>query len=186
MMSAASATAEQSAPSTRPVLIAMAIGLAVALALGVYGGLHTPGRPITVPGFSTPLAFKAWLTSLAFLFGLVQLFSALAIFGRIPVAGAWVAPLHRWSGRIAVIITLPVAFLCLYSLGFRAYDARVLVHSLFGCFFYGAFVAKIIIVKRTDAPGWAVPVLGGAVFSALTALWLTAAVWFFTTFGVTL
>jgi hypothetical protein len=30
-------------------------------------------------------------------------------------------------------------------------------------------------------PGWALPVLGGAAFTALTGLWLTSSVWFFTT-----
>jgi hypothetical protein len=30
------------------------------------------------------------------------------------------------------------------------------------------------------------PALGGAVFTAVTAVWLTSAVWFFTTSGLTL
>ena len=41
-------------------------------------------------------------------------------------------------------------------------------------------------VLRAEVPRWVVPVLGGAVFTAVTALWLTSAVWFFTTSGLTL
>ena len=41
-----------------------------------------------------------------------------------------------------------------------------------------------MLVLRADTPKWTLPLLGGAVFSALTALWLTASVWFFTTSGV--
>ena len=60
----------------------------------------------------------------------------------------------------------------------------MLVHSLFGCFFYGAFAAKMLVL-RARTPNWTLPVLGGAVFAALTALWLTASVWFFATSGLT-
>jgi hypothetical protein len=62
----------------------------------------------------------------------------------------------------------------------------VLVHSLLGTFFYGAFTAKMLLLTRRGLPGWALPVIGGAVFTALAGLWLSAALWFFTTFGVTL
>ena len=92
--------------------------------------------------------------------------------------------LHRWSGRAAVVVSLPVAAHCLYALGFQAYDTRVLVHSLFGCFFYGIFVFKMLSLSRDHRPGWLVPVLGGAVFTGLTGLWLTSALWFFTEYGV--
>ena len=60
----------------------------------------------------------------------------------------------------------------------------MLVHSLFGCFIYGAFAAKMHVL-RARVPNWTLPVLGGAVDAALTALWLTASVWFFTTSGLT-
>jgi hypothetical protein len=42
------------------------------------------------------------------------------------------------------------------------------------------------VLTRDDAPSWALPVLGGAVFMGLTGLWVSAAVWFFVTHGVTL
>jgi hypothetical protein len=169
-----------------PLLLALAIGSAVAIGFGVYGRLHDPtGQAINLAGFSSGLAAKAWLTTFAFLFGLVQIFTAMILYGRIKISGAWVAPLHRWSGRIAVGLTVPVAVHCLYALGFQGYNARALVHSLFGCFFFGAFVCKMLILTREDSPGWALPALGGAVFSGLTALWMTAALWFFTTSGLT-
>ena len=83
-----------------------------------------------------------------------------------------------------MLLTVPVAVHCLYALGFEGGEPRVLVHSLFGCFFYGAFAAKMLVL-RARTPNWTLPVLGGAVFAALTALWLTASVWFFATHGLT-
>jgi hypothetical protein len=168
-----------------PVLVAFAIGTAASVSLGVYGRLHNPtGQAINLAGFSSGLAAKTWLTTAAFFFGLVQIVTAMGVMGKIKMPG-WVSPVHRWSGRIAVTLTVPVAVHCLYALGFQNYSVRVLVHSLLGCFFFGAFICKMLILTRDDSPSWALPLLGGAVFSGLTALWMTAALWFFTTHGLT-
>lgn len=172
----------------RPVLIALAVGSLVSVAIGVYGGLHDPtGQAFNLAGFSSGLHAKAWLASVAFALAIVQVISALAMWGKLPgtKGGSTVSSvLHRWSGRLAVVVSLPVAAHCLYALGFQGFDTRVLVHSLLGCFFYGIFVCKMLVLTRDDGPSWLLPVAGGAVFTALTGLWLTSSLWFFTNFGV--
>ncbi|ETK31211.1 DUF6529 family protein [Microbispora sp. ATCC PTA-5024] len=180
-------THTQAAPArgAAPLLVPLLAGGLVAVALGVYGRAHAPtGFAVGLAGFSGPLAMKAWLTTGAALLAVVQVLSAMALWGRIPVTGSWVAPLHRWSGRLAFVLTVPVAFHCLYSLGAQ-YDApRVLVHSVLGCFFYGVFTAKMLALPKRGLPGWTLPVLGGLAFTALAGLWLTSSFWFFTTLGV--
>jgi heme/copper-type cytochrome/quinol oxidase subunit 4 len=169
------------------VVLPLSVGAAVAVVLGVYGRVHDPtGVAVNVAGFSGPLSVKAWLATLALVLAVVQLISALALFGHLrALAGQrWVGPLHRWSGRAAVLVTLPVVAHCLYALGFRYDEPRVLVHSLLGCFFYGAFAAKMLTLSRNDLPRWLLPVAGGAVFTGLVGLWLTSSLWFFTTFGI--
>jgi uncharacterized protein DUF6529 len=169
------------------VVVPLSVGAAVAVVLGVYGRLHDPtGVAVNVAGFSGPLSVKSWLATLALVLAVVQLISALALFGhlRALTGRRWVGPLHRWSGRAAVLVTLPVVAHCLYALGFRYDEPRVLVHSLLGCFFYGAFAAKMLTLSRNDLPRWLLPVLGGAVFTGLVGLWLTSSLWFFTTFGI--
>jgi hypothetical protein len=170
------------------LIAVFALGSLVAVGLGAYGRLHEPTFvALNVAGFSSGTAAKAWLATAAFLLALVQLGSALLMYGRIPrvTAPSWTGALHRWSGRVAVLVTVPVAVHCLYALGFQTGSTRVLVHSLFGCFFYGAFVAKMLILNKRDAPGWTLPVLGGAVFTGLVALWSTSSAWFFSTSGIT-
>ena len=170
------------------LIAVFALGSLVAVGLGAYGRLHEPTFvALNVAGFSSGIAAKAWLATAAFLLALVQLGSALLMYGRIPrvTAPSWTGALHRWSGRVAVLVTVPVAVHCLYALGFQTGSTRVLVHSLFGCFFYGAFVAKMLILNKRDAPGWTLPVLGGAVFTGLVALWSTSSAWFFGTSGIT-
>jgi hypothetical protein len=169
------------------VLIAVALGALVAVALGVFGKMHEPQFfSISVAGFSSGLAVKAWLSTLAVTLALFQLASAFAMYRLIPggKAPSWIGNAHVWSGRLAVLVSVPVAVHCLYALGFQSYDNRVLFHSLFGCFFYGAFVTKMVLLTRKGLRGWVIPVAGGLVFFGLVYVWLTSALWFFQTSGI--
>ncbi|MGH8920681.1 MAG: DUF6529 family protein [Actinomycetes bacterium] len=166
------------------ILMPLVAGALVAVGLGVYGRLHAPtGIAVNIAGFSGAQSAKSWLTSAALVFALVQLGSALAMEGKLP-GGTRAAPLHRWSGRAAVLLTVPVVLHCLYALGLQPDTPRVLIHSLLGCFFFGAFVTKMLVLTRHGVPGWALPVIGGLVFSSLVGIWLTSSLWFFTTFGL--
>ena len=50
------------------------------------------------------------------------------------------------------------------------------MHSLAGCFFYGAFTAKVLLVQSRRLPGWALPA-GGALAILVAVLWYTSALW---------
>ncbi|NUT11361.1 MAG: hypothetical protein HOQ38_12885 [Nonomuraea sp.] len=165
------------------LLVPLLVGGLVMVALGVYGRLHTPtGFAVGPAGFSGPLAMKSWLTTGAFVLAFVQVVSALSMWGKLGIRIP--AGVHRWSGRLAFVLTIPVAFHCLYALGFQYDVPRVLIHSLLGCFFYGVFTAKMLALPRKGLPGWSLPVLGSLAFTALVGLWLTSSFWFFTTIGV--
>lgn len=166
-----------------PLLVAVLGGCLVALVLGLYARLHHPtGFALDVVGFSSALYAKAWLTTFALAFAVVQV-----VTGRRAAReghASWVATLHRYSGRIAILLTVPVVVHCIYALGFQTYSIRVALHSVLGCFFYGAFVAKMLsLTWRDSMPRWAVPVLGGTVFLGLIGVWATSSLWLFTTKG---
>ncbi|MEU3617185.1 DUF6529 family protein [Streptomyces sp. NPDC006872] len=177
-------------PSERPpnparYLIPALVAAAVAVALGVYGKVHDPaGTAFNLAGFSSTGAVKSWLATAAMFFALVQIVSASMLYGKLP-GPPWSGTLHRWSGRVAFLIAVPVAVHCLYALGYQTYESRVLWHSVLGCFFFGAFSAKMLLLRWERLPGWLLPIVGGLVFAALTIIWLTSALWFFRTFGVT-
>ncbi|HEY8821685.1 MAG TPA: DUF6529 family protein [Dermatophilaceae bacterium] len=164
-------------------IVVVLLGAALSVTLGVYGHEHTPtGRAIITFGFPTLLGMKAWLATGALALGVVQGLTALRMYGRIgrgPTVRA-VTITHRVSGVAAVLLTLPVAFHCLWSLGFGSYSTRVLVHSLMGCAFYGVFLTKMLAVRSRRLPPWALPVLGGVLFTVLVTIWLTSSLWFFT------
>ncbi len=169
------------------VLAAGAMGAVVALALGLYGRAHDPASDLSITlGFADTITMKVWLTSVALLFALFQVFSALWMYGRLPLASrpSWLANAHRISGRLAFLISLPVAYHCLYQLAFQTTTARVLAHSVLGCLFYGAFATKVTIIHMPGRAGVWLPVIGGTVFALLVATWVTSGLWYITTSGI--
>ena len=85
---------------------------------------------------------------------------------------------------MALLVSLPVAYHCLWSIGFESYTGRVLLHSLAGCLVYGAFVVKVVGLHADASPRWLVPVAGGALFTLLVVTVLTSAVWYLGTEGL--
>jgi hypothetical protein len=176
-----SALASRRSPAR--LLVPVAVGAAVAVGLGVYGREHQPtGRQIEHLFFTGTINLKVWLASAVLTLALVQVLTALWLYGRLP--GVRRVPrrlglVHRTSGVLAFVFAVPVAYACLWSLGFQHSDTRVLVHSIAGCFFFGAFAAKVVVVRSRSLPGAALPVAGGLLFSALVVVWLTSVLWFF-------
>jgi mono/diheme cytochrome c family protein len=131
--------------------------------------------------FEDPVHLKAGFATLAATLACFQVFTAAWIFRKLPWdKPAWINPAHRWSGRLAFICTLPVAYHCIFKLGFQHPDTRVLVHSLLGCAVYGAFAAKVTIVRLKRFPAPVLPVAGGLLFAVLIGVWYTSAAWLYT------
>jgi Family of unknown function (DUF6529) len=112
----------------------------------------------------------------------VQVVLALWIYRKLPLAGRAPKPIgmtHRLIGFIAVLVTLPVAIHCIMAYGVVLTDARIMIHSIAGCVFYGAFVAKVLLVQSKKLPGWALPVAGGLLALLIALLWYTSALWYY-------
>ncbi|WP_199256095.1 DUF6529 family protein [Mycolicibacterium mengxianglii] len=175
--------------SAAGALGAVLAGALVAVALGAYAQVHEPRFfALNIAGFSSPAAVKSWLATVAVALGVFQLLSAMAMYRLLPRARtpSWLRSAHIWSGRLAVLASVPVAVHCLYALGFQTGDQRVLFHSLFGCFFYGAFVTKMVLLTRARLAAWVLPIAGGLLFFVLVYTWLTSALWFFQLKGLTI
>lgn len=165
---------------------AVAAGSAVAVALGVYANTHDASREVLFTWwFSGQINLKVWLTTTVFVLAILQVLSAAWMWGKLGrAAPPWSAPAHRILGVAAFVISLPVAYHCLWSLGFRTGAGwRPYLHSVLGCAFYGVFTVKVLCVRSRRMPGWALPVVGGLTFAVLAALWASSAFWFFTSVG---
>jgi hypothetical protein len=138
--------------------------------------------PFSHPFFTDTRHMKAWLATAAVALAFSQLLTAARIYQllRLPPKGRFYHDVHRWSGRAAIVFTLPAAYHCVVLLGFGTHSPRVLIHSLLGSALYGAVAAKVLIVRWTRFEPWVLPVAGSLLFAVLLGLWLTSALWFFT------
>jgi hypothetical protein len=172
-------------PRAARLLLPAAVGAAVAVGLGVYGRTHTPSRVLVDFGFTSIIAMKVYFATAAGVLAMLQLFSALWLWRRLPLGAppSWLGLFHRFTGTLAFLLTVPVAYTCLYALGFQQTDTRVLLHSLLGCLFYGAFVTKLIVLRVTRLPSWTLPLVGGLLFTALIGVVFTSAIYTFATIG---
>jgi hypothetical protein len=139
--------------------------------VAVSATLYVVGREIT-PDYSgtalfgktavDTLSLKARLATAALALAGWQLLSALWVYGRLP----WVGPRRLWLPTIHRGTSVLV-------------DARIAIHSIAGCFFYGAFGAKVMVVRSERLPGWMLPAAGGLLIVLVAALWYTSALWYF-------
>ena len=168
-------------------LAAVLLGAVVAVVLGVYGRQHDPaGQALFTLGFSGTLNMKAWLTTLVLVGAVVQVVLAAWLYGKIGGdAPEWVGPTHRLVGTLTFLVSLPVAYHCLWALGFEddPDQTRRFVHSLLGCTFYGAFTVKVMCVRSSRMPSWALQLVGGLLFAVIVGLWFTSSLWFFQNSG---
>ena len=160
------------------------LGAGVAVALYVAGRLHTRDYNFSLFGRVglDAVALKSTLASIALGAAAVQVLLALWIYRKLPLAPSPPRRLplvHRILGFALFALTVPIAVHCLIAYGVQLTSPRVAVHSLAGCFFYGAFVAKVLLVQSRRLPGWALPVAGGALAIVVGVLWYTSALWYY-------
>ncbi len=177
--------------SAARLLLPLGLGLAIAAGLYAFGTKHTPdysGTALFGRTAADTLPLKSWLATGLLALAVLQLGLALWIYGRLPgltAASLRTANVHRAVGVIAILVTLPIAYHCAFAYGVKTdIDARVAVHSLVGCFLYGAIAAKLVIVRSRRLPGWALPVAGGTLIVLVAALWYTSALWYFNNYSL--
>ena len=172
-------------PSTAVRLTAIVLlAAAVTGALYAIGRLHAPDYTVSLFGRVGlgAVMLKSTLASVALGAAAVQVLLALWMYRKLPLAGSPPRPVplvHRIVGFALFALTVPIALHCLIAYGVQLTSLRVAVHSLAGCFFYGAFVAKVLLVQSRRLPGWALPVAGGALAVVVGVLWYTSALWYY-------
>jgi hypothetical protein len=158
------------------------LAIVVAGALYAFGTAHTPDYAISLFGRQDGSAnlLKAQLGTAMLGLAAYQLILALWMYGRLPGAGAApgaVHTAHRVGGVMVLLVSLPIAYHCITAYGVQLTTPRVTLHSLAGCFFFGAFAAKVVIVRSRHLPGLALPLAGGTLVTLVAILWYTAALW---------
>ena len=186
-MNAAGSAGQREADQKPPIARIAVIGL---LSAGVVVAIYIAGRVHMVnPAFSlfgtqyeAARSLKAVLATAALGVAAVQVLLALWMYRKLPLAGRpprAVRPAHRLLGYGLFALTIPIALHCLIAYGVQLTSVRVAVHSLAGCFLYGAFVAKVLLVHTRRLPRWVLPVAGGMLAVTVAMLWYSSALWYY-------
>ena len=157
------------------------LAIGVAVALYAAGRLVRPSYAFSLFG-ADPVPAKSLLATIALGLAGVQVLLALWLYRKLPLAASPPRPVpivHRVTGFILFALTVPVAVHCLIAYGVQLTSPRVAIHSIAGCFFYGAFAAKVLLVHSRRLPGWALPVAGGTLAIVIGVLWYTSALWYY-------
>src|SRR3954465_13207015 len=164
----APAPAAPARPSYRWAVVPLAAFALVALTAGLLAHHDTRSKGYFRLFFSDPIHLKAAFATAAALLACFQVITAAWIFRKLPWSKpAWVNPAHRWSGRLAFAFTLPVAYHCIFKLGFQHPDGRAPAPSLFGCAGYGGYAAKVMIGRLHGFPRFVLPLAGATLFTIL-------------------
>ncbi|MFJ4755839.1 MULTISPECIES: DUF6529 family protein [Streptomyces] len=162
--------------------VLLLIPVAVGLGIWFVGRGLTPDPNSSLFGarYNEAMELKARLGSALLGLALVQLLLAAWMYGLLP--GSKSAPravplAHRVTGLLAFLLSVPIAYQCLSAYGVETTSPRVAIHSVTGCVLYGAFAAKVLVVRTHRFPGWTLPLVGGLLFCAIALLWYTAALW---------
>jgi hypothetical protein len=169
-------------------LTAFGVGAVVAVLVGVFGRVHDPTLSgTTTLGFHTVLEMKTAVSVAIAPLLLLQLLGALWMYGKFgSPAPSWVGPAHRGIGTVALVLSVFVAYHCLWALGLEVghlpdgagVGARTVVHGILGCLVIGTIIVKLVAVRAQRAPGWFLPVAGGLLFTLLILAVVTSAFWY--------
>jgi len=163
--------------------VAGGLALVVAAALYAFGRTHPPAYAMGLLG-QHGLAvnrLKAQLATGMLGLALVQLTLALWMTNGSRGRDRAAAGAGAASRRRCELVSALVAGCRALHVRLRRAAGRptVAVHSVAGCFFYGAFAAKVLIVRSRRLPGWALPLAGGLLVTLIAAMWCSSALWYF-------
>jgi hypothetical protein len=175
-------------PAVRVAAIGLA-GAVVAVVLYIIGRVHTADYTTGLFGQTglNAIMLKSALATAALGVAVAQVLLALWIYRKLPFAGRAPKPVrltHRIVGFVLFALTIPIAIHCFLAYGVRLTDTRIMIHSIAGCVFYGAFVAKVLLVQSRKLPGWALPVAGGLLALLVALLWYTSALYYYNGFSI--
>ena len=122
------------------------------------------------------LAWKVVLASVVVVLAGLQVFLAAGLFGRTRLAGPakTASVVHRWNGRVTLVLAVIVALACMFGPAGPTSPTRVLLHSLFGTLLFVVMAAKFTVLRITKAAQKYLPLLGISMFLTFGAIWATS------------
>jgi hypothetical protein len=90
-----------------------------------------------------------------------------------PVSQSTASAMHRWIGRVTLVLAIIVAISCLAGPAGPVTPLRVLMHSVFGTLVLVVIGAKFTILRVLKKGGDLLPYVGTALFLTFGGIWFT-------------
>jgi hypothetical protein len=91
------------------------------------------------------------------------------------------ARLHRYGGRIAIVLAALIAYFCITDVGAPHTPWRVAIHAIFGATAFALLGVKFGLIRfAPDLAYDAAPWIGRAVAVCFVVIWITSGLAFFT------
>lgn len=94
--------------------------------------------------------------------------------GVLPISGRVAAGVHRWNGRVLLVLASLVAFACLVGPAGPTSPTRILLHSLFGTLLFVVLIGKLALLKFSRNGQQLLPAMGVVLFLTFMAIWATS------------
>ena len=123
------------------------------------------------------LLWKVVATTTVFALAGLQVLLAARFYGRTSfpgINGGTAATLHRWSGRVALVLAVAVAYSCVAGPAGPTSPTRVLLHSIFGIAAFVVLTVKFLILRVVKGGDKALPIAGVSLFLVFAAIWATS------------
>ena len=142
---------------------------------------------ITQPAFyysDQKSAIKAAGSTVVVLLTFSQLYTMESVLGHLPRGGIKMRSMmrvHRWGGRIAIVLAALIAFFCMIDIGAPREPLRVVVHVVAGSTAFALLGIKFALIRWRPSLAYdTAPWIGRVVAVCFVAIWITSGFAFFT------
>ena len=141
---------------------------------------------ITEPAFyysGAKSAIKAAGATVVVLLTFSQFYTMESVLGHLPrgrIKMRSMMKVHRWGGRIAIVLAAIIAFYCMTDIGAPHAPVRVAVHAVAGATAFALLGVKFALIRWKPSLAYdTAPWIGRIVAICFVAIWITSAYFYF-------
>ena len=142
---------------------------------------------ITQPAFyysDQKSAIKALGSTVVVLLTFSQFYTMESVLGHLPrgrIKMRSMLRVHRWGGRIAIVLAALIAFFCMTDIGAPNEPLRVALHAVAGSTAFALLGIKFALIRWRPSLAYdAAPWMGRVVALCFVAIWITSGLAYFT------
>jgi len=132
----------------------------------------------------TKAAIKAAGSTVVVLLTFSQFYTMESVLGHVPrgrIKMRSMMRVHRWGGRIAVLLAAVIAFFCMVDVGAPNQPLRVVVHIVAGSTAFALLAVKFALIRWRPYLAYdTAPWIGRIVAVCFVAIWVTSGFAYFT------